>query len=64
MTVHENLDFFLDRHSKLDKKARNEKIAESLSWVGLPEKEDQFPAELSGGQKKTNRICPSHHPGT
>ena len=52
MTVHENLDFFLDRHSKLDKKARNEKIAESLSWVGLPEKEDQFPAELSGGQKK------------
>jgi len=52
MTVHENLNFFLDRHSTLNKQERNDKIAESLSWVGLPEKEDQFPAELSGGQKK------------
>jgi len=52
MTVRENMDFFLERHSELRRSERDDRILETLSWVGLPEKRHQFPAELSGGQKK------------
>ncbi len=52
MTVNENLDFILERHSDLSKGERRDRIAEALEWVKLPEKRHQFPAELSGGQKK------------
>lgn len=52
MTVEENMAFFLDRHSALDKHAQQDRIMESLSWIGLPDKRHHFPAELSGGQKK------------
>jgi len=52
MTVHENLDFILERHSKLSRAERRGRIAEALEWVHLPEKGPQYPAELSGGQKK------------
>ena len=52
MTVNENLDFILERHSKLSKMERKDRIAEALEWVKLPEKGLQYPAELSGGQKK------------
>jgi len=52
MTVHENMDFFLERHSEHSVEERNDRIHETLTWVGLPEKEGQYPAELSGGQKK------------
>jgi len=52
MTVYENLDFFLERHSSDSESERAERIMETLSWVGLPEKRDEFPAQLSGGQKK------------
>ena len=52
MTVNENLDFILERHSDLSKAERNSRIAEALEWVKLPEKGRQYPAELSGGQKK------------
>ena len=52
MTVYENLDFLLNRHKKLSKPERRERIEETLAWVNLREKAPQYPAELSGGQKK------------
>ncbi len=52
MTVFQNLDFLLDRHTPLDKKERRERIEETLAWVNLRDKAPQYPAELSGGQKK------------
>lgn len=52
MNVYQNLDFLLDRHTDLTTAERRDRIEETLSWVDLPDKIDQFPAELSGGQKK------------
>jgi len=52
MTVNENLDFILDRHSDLSTQDRKHRIEEALTWVKLPEKGPQYPSELSGGQKK------------
>jgi len=52
MSVFENLEFFLERHTRFSKAEREERIMEHLSMVGLPEKRDHRPAELSGGQKK------------
>ena len=52
MTVEENLDFVLRRHSKLSRRERIEQIHEAIAWVNLPHAAEQYPAELSGGQKK------------
>ena len=52
MSVFENLEFFLERHTPMNASEREERIMESLSWVGLPDKRDRFPAEVSGGQRK------------
>lgn len=52
MTVFENLGFILDRHTRLSTGERTDRIMETLSWVNLPDKAMQYPAELSGGQKK------------
>ena len=52
MTVYENLDFILDRHTRLSKAERRERIEETLDWVNLVDTAPQYPAELSGGQKK------------
>ena len=52
MNVYQNLDFLLDRHTDLSESERSDRIQEALSWVDLPDKVGQFPAELSGGQKK------------
>ena len=52
MTVEENLNFILRRHTSLDPVARAERIGEALSCVHLYSKARQFPAELSGGQRK------------
>jgi phospholipid/cholesterol/gamma-HCH transport system ATP-binding protein len=52
MDVYQNLDFLLDRHTEMSSPERKDKIEEILSWVDLPEKIHQYPAELSGGQKK------------
>ncbi|HYE94986.1 MAG TPA: ATP-binding cassette domain-containing protein [Rubricoccaceae bacterium] len=52
MTVYQNLQFFLDRHTRLSKGEKNDLIAESLESVNLPGVAQQFPAELSGGQRK------------
>ena len=52
MTVRENMRFFLDRHSKMSKGEKTDAIEEVLDAVNLPNTIDQYPAELSGGQKK------------
>jgi phospholipid/cholesterol/gamma-HCH transport system ATP-binding protein len=52
MTVIENMDFILSRHTKLTKSERRDRIDETLSWVNLVEKGLHFPSELSGGQQK------------
>ena len=51
MTVYENMRFFLDRLTTLDRDEKDDLIAESLEDVNLPATRDQYPAELSGGQK-------------
>lgn len=53
MTVKQNLEFHLKRIKKdLSKKERDEKIAEVLENVGLPDSSDKMPSELSGGMRK------------
>ena len=52
MSVFENLSFFLERHSDLDKAERKDRIEETLEWVNLSDTGPKYPAELSGGQKK------------
>jgi phospholipid/cholesterol/gamma-HCH transport system ATP-binding protein len=53
MTVGENLAFPLKRNNRSLKKSAIEKTVNSvLEAIGLPETIHQFPAELSGGQKK------------
>ena len=52
MTVYENMRFFLDRLTSLRKDEKDDLIDESLEDVNLPQTKHQYPAELSGGQKK------------
>ena len=52
MTVTENMDFVLRRHTGLTWPERQERIMEALDWVNLKSAESQYPAQLSGGQKK------------
>jgi phospholipid/cholesterol/gamma-HCH transport system ATP-binding protein len=53
MSVRENLEFPLTRNMKnLSKKEIDEAVEETLDSVGLLDKIDQMPADLSGGQRK------------
>lgn len=53
MTVRENLEFPLKRNlGVFNKKELNERVMSALEEVGLAGSADQFPADLSGGQKK------------
>ncbi|RFS20206.1 ATP-binding cassette domain-containing protein [Chitinophaga silvatica] len=53
MTVRENLAFPLKRNNKSMSRGQIEKtVSIVLDAIGLPETIDQYPAELSGGQKK------------
>lgn len=53
MTVRENLQFPLRHHlRRLSAKEKNDRITETLDAVGMLPFIDQYPAELSGGQKK------------
>lgn len=52
MTVYEQLNFYLDRHTDLSRDERDDRIEETLSWVNLAHTADSYPAQLSGGQKK------------
>ena len=52
MTVAENLGFVLERNSPFTPTEREERIRETLRWVGLEDMASAYPAELSGGQQK------------
>lgn len=52
MTVFENINFILERHTKMSRAERAERIYETLEWVNLRQSAQQYPAELSGGQRK------------
>ncbi|RMF61152.1 MAG: ATP-binding cassette domain-containing protein [Bacteroidetes bacterium] len=52
MTVFENMDFILERHTDLTPAERRDRIEETLAWINLRDKAPSYPAELSGGQKK------------
>ena len=53
MTVRENIAFPLKRNFKhLSKKEVNARVDDVLNAVSLLKTKDQYPAELSGGQKK------------
>lgn len=54
LTVAQNLDFIL-RATGWKKKTRPQRIDEVLTLVGLLEKKNSFPHELSGGEQQ--RIC-------
>lgn len=53
MTIRENLEFPLKRNLGLYKKKElDERVMQALEEVGLAHAADQWPADLSGGQKK------------
>jgi phospholipid/cholesterol/gamma-HCH transport system ATP-binding protein len=52
MTIGQNLDFFLVKHTDLDIEGREQKILETLEIVGLGDAIDKMPSELSGGMRK------------
>ncbi len=52
MTVGENLDLFLVKHTDMEPSEREKKIMETLEMVGLGGSIDKMPSELSGGMKK------------
>lgn len=56
-TVRNNLDFVLRATGWKKKKEREQRIAEVLTEVGLPEKIDAYPHELSGGEQQRIAIA-------
>lgn len=52
MSVRENLEFPLSRHTNLSSKQREEKVRETLRMVSLEKSIDKMPSELSGGMRK------------
>jgi phospholipid/cholesterol/gamma-HCH transport system ATP-binding protein len=53
MTIKENLEFQLKRiKTKLTQKEIDEKVADALENVGLPDTLNKMPSELSGGMRK------------
>lgn len=56
-TVAENLNFVLRSTGWKKKTERSNRIAEVLDMVGLPDKADRFPHELSGGEQQRISIA-------
>jgi len=52
MTIGENMNLILSKHTKMTLDERVARITESLTMVGLEEKIDEMPSMLSGGQRK------------
>ncbi|MBF0594843.1 MAG: ABC transporter ATP-binding protein [Candidatus Omnitrophica bacterium] len=52
LDVGENVGFFLEEYSGISTAKRRERVAHSLSLVGLKGIEDLMPSELSGGMRK------------
>jgi len=58
-TVYKNLDFVLKATGWRDKERRNDRIIEVLGMVGLEDKADKMPNELSGGEQQRVAIARS-----
>ncbi len=58
-TVYKNLEFVLKATGWRDKERRNDRIVEVLSMVGLEDKADKMPNELSGGEQQRVAIARS-----
>jgi len=52
MTIEQNVEFPLKRHTELSSAERKERVRELLKTVGLESDLDKLPAEISGGMKK------------
>lgn len=52
MTIEENVEFPLKRHSQLSEEERKKRVSELLRTVGLDSNLEKLPGELSGGMKK------------
>jgi phospholipid/cholesterol/gamma-HCH transport system ATP-binding protein len=52
MNVGENTAFYLRQHEKLSEKEIAQRVAESLSMVGLANTQYKMPSDLSGGMRK------------
>ncbi len=52
MTVEENVDFPLRRHTKLSDEERKHRVHELLSNVGMEQDVDKMPSQISGGMQK------------
>jgi phospholipid/cholesterol/gamma-HCH transport system ATP-binding protein len=52
LTVRENVAYGLREHLRMNEREINERVAESLTSVGLPGIEEMSPSDLSGGMKK------------
>ena len=57
LTVEGNLDFVLRATGHGKRKLRQERIAEVLALVGLDDKADRYPHELSGGEQQRVAIA-------
>lgn len=56
-TVYKNLEFVLKATGWRDKERRNDRIAEVLEMIGLADKADKMPNELSGGEQQRVAIA-------
>ncbi len=52
LTVRENLEFPLRKHTDADEEEISDRVFEQLKLVGLEDAIDKMPSELSGGMKK------------
>jgi phospholipid/cholesterol/gamma-HCH transport system ATP-binding protein len=52
MSVADNIAYPLREHAMLDEASIQPRVAELLDIVGLPDIQEKFPAELSGGMRK------------
>lgn len=52
MTIEQNVEFPLKRHTQLSAEERNRRAEELLKSVGMDSDLDKLPAQLSGGMKK------------
>ena len=56
-TVNDNLDFVLRATGWKKKNERQQRIEEVLTLVGLPDKKEKYPHELSGGEQQRISIA-------
>jgi phospholipid/cholesterol/gamma-HCH transport system ATP-binding protein len=52
LSVRENVDFPLSRHSEMPDKERTQRVQSLLGEVGMREDVEKFPSQLSGGMQK------------